>query len=313
MQPKVSEFLKSRLFKKIIVIALASLLVGAIVYTGIKNYRKTGSIVGNDLSISFVDNKNDPSKLDTDNDGVPDWEEKLLGLDPLKTDTDNDGVDDGMFVRNMRQLQEQRAMGGEGVTSNLTESEKLGRSLVTAILAIEQAGGEFDPETQDIISNNVAEYINNLTIGGTLYVRDSLTKVPDTKENVYAYRDELTSLLKTYPIDGKDIELLGRALQDGNQAYRISLERTAIKYDSLTQELKNLPVPSVIAGKHTEFLNSLASITGALKNLSQEEPDQVVTMSVLTQLQDIVETLVSSSQDLRTFFTLIEDESVFEE
>lgn len=313
MQPKVSEFFKSRLFKKIIVISLATLLLGAIVYTGIKNYQKTGSIVGNDLSISFVDDKNNPDTMDTDEDGVPDWEEKLLGLDPLKTDTDNDGVSDGMFVRNMRQLQEERAMGVEGASSNLTESEKLGRSLATAILAIEQAGGEFDAETQDIISNNVAEYINNLTIGGTLYVRDSLTKVPDTKENIYEYRDKLTKLLETYPINGEDIELLGRALQDGNQAYRTSLERTAIKYDSLTQELATLPVPSIIAGKHTEFLNSLASITGGLKNLSQEEPDQVVTMSVLTQLKGVVEALHGSSQDLKKFFEIIKDEKIFEE
>jgi hypothetical protein len=313
MQPKVLEFFKSRLFKKIVVISLAILLLGAIIYTGIKNFQKTGSVIGNDLSVSFVDDKNNPDTLDTDEDGVPDWQERLLGLDPLKVDSDNDGVSDGMFVRNMRQIQEGRALGADGITSNLTESEKLGRSLATAILAIEQAGGEFDQETQEIISNNVAEYINNLPIGGTLYVRDSLTKVSNSKENVYAYRNKLTKLLETYPINGSDIELLAKALQDGNQAYKTSLERTAIKYDSLTQELAAIPVPSVIAGKHTEFLNSLASLTGALKNLSQEEPDQVVTMSVLSQLQKIVETLVDSSQDLELFFTIIQDESIFEE
>ena len=39
------------------------------------------------------------SMLDTDKDGLPDWQEALLGTDLKKSDTDSDGSPDGEEVR----------------------------------------------------------------------------------------------------------------------------------------------------------------------------------------------------------------------
>jgi len=42
--------------------------------------------------------KSDPTDADTDNDGLPDGEEDVIGTDPRRADTDNDGLPDGAEV-----------------------------------------------------------------------------------------------------------------------------------------------------------------------------------------------------------------------
>ncbi|GEM_PF-2858746 len=308
---RVPEFFTTFLFKKILIIFLTVLLVGAIVYTALRNYQESGSILGDSLEISFVDDQKE-KELDTDGDGVSDREEKILGLDPTKIDSDDDGVTDGMYVRYMRAQEEQRILGVGGDLSNLSETEKLGRMLMTAVLAIEQTGGTVDANTQEVMSDNIVDYMNTLTIGDRLYVKGSLTTVSDTKENVYNYRDKFNSLLITYSINDTDITLLAEALGKGNEPYRSSLEQKGIKYDSLAGELAMMEVPLIIAGKHTTFLNNVNSLAGALKNLSMEEPDEVVMMATLAQLQGILENLTASLEKINLFFEIVADESVFE-
>ena len=304
------EFIKTKKFKKIFIISLAVILLGAMVYSGVRNYQKNGKIVGDKVNVSFVNNTNTRNSLDTDGDGVPDWEEILLGLDPLKQDTDGDGVSDGQYVQRMKILEEQKL---RGIDPNLDipESEKLGRNLIGAILAIEQTGGVIDQETQEQISNNIAEYINNVPLNDTLYIRDELKKNSSTKQNIYTYRDQMISLLRKYPIESRDITLISDVVRQGGAAYQISLERTAAKYDSLTNEIAAITVPSIIASKHTEFLNTLNNMTGTFKNLSSQDVDEVVRMATLTQLQDNLDLLVVSLSTLNAFFEIINDESVF--
>ena len=121
--------------------------------------------------------------LDSDGDGAYDWQEELWPeLDPNNPDSDGDGVLDGQYIRLKQNEAILRARGEENVESDLTETEKFARTAVTALIAVAQSGGELTEEQQRVFSENLANYVQNLTLGEKLYTRDSFNLVSNTKE-----------------------------------------------------------------------------------------------------------------------------------
>lgn len=60
--------------------------------------------------------KKDPAEIDSDDDGIPDTEEKALGLNPYSSDTDNDGIDDYTEVYLLHSNPKSRDTDGDGRT-----------------------------------------------------------------------------------------------------------------------------------------------------------------------------------------------------
>ena len=53
---------------------------------------------------------------DSDRDGLPDWEERLIGTDPYSKDSDGDGIDDGEEVHRYHTNPNQRDVDFNGTT-----------------------------------------------------------------------------------------------------------------------------------------------------------------------------------------------------
>jgi hypothetical protein len=62
-------------------------------------YREVSTLAGVDGILRSVHVTSNPYKADTDGDGIPDGEERLLGTDPSRTDTDRDGLSDAYEAR----------------------------------------------------------------------------------------------------------------------------------------------------------------------------------------------------------------------
>jgi hypothetical protein len=305
---KFSRLLPSRWIQRLIIITVLLALIGWVIYYFVT--KEDESSTEEILKVSFVDTVPE-NEVDTDSDGVPDWKERLWGLDPNSPDTDNDGVSDARYLQSRETIQERRELGIENVETQLSQSELFGRSIFTAVMAIQESGGEFDELTQEQISENIAEYINTIDVGGRLYVREDLNRVDDTKEFTYRYRDEVNRLLATYPIEPDDINILVSATED-NDLYEDEIAELSDQYDTLLNELALLEVPFLIAGRHTELLNSIAHLTGALKNLNQPEADELVSLASLIQMDRVLEQTQQAVNALEDYFNIIEDESVFE-
>ncbi|MCA9353000.1 hypothetical protein KC901_02355 [Patescibacteria group bacterium] len=259
------------------------------------------------------DNRSSEYYLDSDHDGAYDWEEALWAeLDPNNPDSDGDGVLDGKYIRNKLSLAERERLGDAFVDSHLTETEKLGRSAFTALIAIAQSGGDLDSLTEEQFQDNIGQYISDLTLGDQLYTRDQLNLVEDTKENTYRYRDSMMQLFKTYPIATSDIELMIEATNNPDE-YQGRLRSTSKKYNEYLSELASLEVPYVIAGRHTELMNSVSQISAGLDNLLQgADIDELVSLALLVQLESIMNSSVDAIVKINIFFDVISDPSIFE-
>ena len=251
--------------------------------------------------------------IDTDGDGAYDWVERLWPeLDPENPDSDGDGVLDGKYIEQKKRIMDKERLGGVDIASTLTESEKLGRSVYTALFAIEQSGGVIDAETQEQISENVVKYISDLSLGSKTYIRGELELVADNKQNSYAYRDEMKKFLKLNPIQVSEINLFMKSLEDPKE-YMNEIEEAAIKYDTYVNTLSAMKVPYAVAGRHTELLNAAGQIEGALKNLTLEEYDEIVVLSSLVQIEKTLNSIVDASVHIEKYFDIISDPSIFDD
>lgn len=274
----------------------------------------TGNSNNNQLNLSLINEDKATSEYykDSDNDGAYDWQEALWPeLDPNNPDSDGDGVLDGKYLREKIAIQERQRLGITADQSNLTETEKLSRSLSTALLAIEQSGGSIDdPETRDQISGNVINYINDLTLGDTLYTRDQFSLVENTKVNSFAYRDAMKKLFTTYPIATSDIETLVTATENPAE-YQGQLRSAASKYRTYLNALVELNVPYNIAGRHTELTNNVSQIAAALENLTLAEPDELVSLSAVIQIEKILNVSADAIVKINTYFDIISSPGMF--
>ncbi len=96
----IRQYLPSKEFKKRVTkIGLLLLLVVLIrfgAYPLIQNIFSKNKIPDNITVKQFVD-------IDTDSDGLPDWEESIWGTNPKKADSNGDGVSDFDFVNSKKQ------------------------------------------------------------------------------------------------------------------------------------------------------------------------------------------------------------------
>ncbi|MAQ77030.1 hypothetical protein CL684_00660 [Candidatus Campbellbacteria bacterium] len=249
--------------------------------------------------------------LDSDGDGAYDWQEELWPeLDPNNPDSDGDGVLDGQYIRLKQNEAILRARGEENVESDLTETEKFARTAVTALIAVAQSGGELTEEQQRVFSENLANYVQNLTLGEKLYTRDSFNLVSNTKENIRAYSNGMKQLFRTYPVATSDIELIITALEEP-EVNQGGLRAINKKYGDYLIELSSQEVPQNIAARHTQLTNSISQLGAATDNLLQEEQDELITLSLVAQLETILSNAAAAIINLNKYFEIVEDDIYF--
>ncbi len=274
---------KSFLPNKIKLVVLGIFALGFIFYGIFYSYKEKKNkqnLEQSPLEITFLDN-NDGRFLDSDRDGVYDWVENLWPeLDPFNPDSDGDGVLDGKYIKQKQNIREKERRGDSYVESTLTESEKLGRSIYTALLAIDSSGGNINEETEKQISDNISGYISDLSLGSKMYIRDELSLVPDTKENSYKYRDDMNKFFAKNTVNTSDINLMFGATEN-REIFSNELEVVAIKYTNYIKDLSKIKVPYAIASRQTQLLNAVGQLEGALKNLISEDYDDLVMLSSL--------------------------------
>jgi len=110
------------------------------------------------LSLHFLSNKKRVSQeiqsiatrqiieeLDTDNDGVKDWEEGLWGMDLNNPDSDDDGILDGQEVEMRKEEIKSSGDFVEVLEEPKTETERFARQITTVVLNMNQVnGGQID-------------------------------------------------------------------------------------------------------------------------------------------------------------------------
>jgi hypothetical protein len=277
-----TSYLPSRRFVLIVgtLLSLGLIIWGIVWYTQSKNKDLS------DRDPALVIQEIRESAKDSDKDGLTDWEEELWGTNLEITDTDNDGTSDGDEIKVKRdplkpgpgdELSSEQSELVYKIPTTQVRANTTGRfvnsSLPNALLLANRSL-EGEPFTQEDIDELVGPYIPPPSVSVTTYEMDDLTIVGNSLSLLQTYSSSLRETINVYKnLVGDELPLIADVLRTGDINKLLTLRSTAVRYESLASDLKNLSVPSSLALQHLEVINWYASVSGSLLSLSEVAAD----------------------------------------
>lgn len=258
--------------------------------------------------------------LDSDTDGLKDWEEALYKTDPKNPDTDSDGTMDGAEVAvNRNPLKANTAVAGKEPTDkiddkiiadarkatedfkNLSDTEKMGRMMVSQYLATKKVGQTItEAEISSILENTMAQ-MPTLTI--KQFSLTDIVTLPNTNlENIKQYGNTIAEYMwndllgvkimnKDYDFYGlAEIDYLSQVMDQTTDKNEINEAATGLdpiieKYNTLINNLLSVPAPSALADSHLTLINTFEAMYDNLTQMRMVSSDIATMIPLLNYMQ----------------------------
>lgn len=276
------------LSKKIILLFLTFLALGGVSFLLLRQKREV-PVVKTSAEIKVVKNPVEILDIDSDEDGLKDWEETLWKLDPKNSDTDGNGVSDAEEVKNKiteidTSKSEDVAMGETGIenesSANDTETDIISKKLFAEYINLKQSGNFNEESVTATVNNLVADEIQNKKAVQYYFLKDIKTFPSGNKSLLKSYGDSFASIRNRYENQYLDNPLVkeGEVANLVDPKFQEGLIRFSDAYKKMAAELSKLSVPKDLAETHMEILNAYMASSDGLKELSMISSDPVMAM-----------------------------------
>ena len=226
------------------VFAVAFLAMGVLGWTIVSKHFDVSPLAatrGGTIAIAHAES----ALQDSDNDGLPDWQETLYGTDPQDPDSDGNGIPDGVQFDPKKQY------------PNITESD----SVYQAINQVgEGAPNAPDPTSQ--LSLSPVFYKDTYSKTDVVQTENSTSSVPAYIANTILLLAEHADANQSKPLDIINHWLQTYDENDTKQIQKISADNKA-----LAAALINIPVPPDIIEIHLHIANYLYDSALALDDV----------------------------------------------
>ncbi len=204
----------------------------------------------NDMLV--VNNQNSQGEiatLDSDGDGIPDWEEELR---------------ERVFTQITTPTTTSFAFGtSSDYTPPTTFTGQFTEAFMQDYLQGKIDGVDYsDPEQfVDRAINTV-----NANTESKRYARNQLAIIPATEDSLRAYGNEVAVILKKHSLNNTEHELaiVQTALQNSDATKLDELTPLIFSYQNILADMLTTDVPDVLALEHVAFLNTLQEIVDSL-------------------------------------------------
>ena len=286
-------------------IVTIAIIISAIIY---KFYSRPTQQTEQDTSVTVSVNRNESiPEIDSDGDGVPDWEEILWKLDPYNPDTNNEGVNDKVKIQNRKEedrLAREKMLRENPQDSfsfykdqNLTKTEAISRALFEQAVTI--STNEI-PLTADDASK-LAEILSNTLLTKTVSIQKQLTtddirtiRSPSI-EQVRTYGNLVASTMKIELSEyNSEFLALVEFMQTGNTKTLSKPTPVIQHYTTVADNLSNIAAPIDIAQNHLSLINGLYINAEVLYHLQSLENDPISILPYLQTYQANYGKLISS-------------------
>ncbi|MEK7613322.1 MAG: thrombospondin type 3 repeat-containing protein [Patescibacteria group bacterium] len=260
-------------------------------------------------SVQAVAKASSPSAAqnDTDQDGLPNWKEVLLGTNPTVADTDQDGVSDADEVAKGA---DPLAFGADPVLNapyvaprGLPTTEALARELLSTYAELKAGGNLNAEETNTALLSLLERRLQEPTLPPT-FTRSQLTIENDV--SLDAYQGALTNAFnEASRVREYELNVFARAISENRSAELAKLKTTAVIYESIRDTLLAIEVPERVADDHLAVVNSLSSIETAVAGLASWGGDPLDALALVNTFSESETTLRLTLTDLFTRLTIL--------
>ncbi len=231
-------------------------------------------------------------KRDSDEDGIPDWEEALWGTNPQLADTDNDGFTDSQEIGDIKEKIE---ASDDSMPSDqeLSDVDVLSRDLYSTIALLDQQGvlDESHDELSELFQGQVMNAFNY-----DLVTLSDINLGNDSPEVIDAYRNDLIDILRTYTINENDwVFIAGNATKPIKQPEALEAVE---KYQNYFEAMKDTIVPIKGQQYHLNMLNAVKGLWRAGEAILYTDQDPLLGASATLQLSSIMDYYSKVYQEL---------------
>jgi hypothetical protein len=268
-------------YKKYLPSRKVSLLILAVIFSFIGVL-----LIRNSVGVSYNTNKlgvvtvGGVVTLDTDSDGITDWEERLWGTNPRDADSDDDGIPDGTEVVQERdRLALENGLGDN--TRPLSETDKFARELFATYNALSEKGTVNEKAATEIAAATVNKMSSQLPKTQLVYTSD-LRIVPTTEQSMGVYKERLAKLIMARSDFGADFGLIVSGVTSNNGDLLRSARRYTEYYTELKIGLLKTSVPESQVQNHVRLINNISNIAAALPQIDTVVEDIVLGVPLYT-------------------------------
>ncbi len=235
--------------------------------------------------------------VDSDGDGLKDWEETLWGLDPHNPDTGNTGVPDAEKVRRKMKEIDTHALKGDSTNdignnqyATDTETDILSKKLFAEYVNLKQSGNFNDDSINKAMMNLISE-IKDKKETKYFFAKDLKTFSDSDKLSARKYGNSFASIRNKYDKLYMENPIVGTEDPASimSPEFAKSITRASDLYLKMTQELSKLEVPNGLVDTQTKILNNYKTSAEGLKGFSSLGQDPIVAMIGLQKHSDAAE------------------------
>lgn len=244
--------------------------------------------------------------LDTDKDGLMDWEEVLWGTNPKDSDTDKDGMRDGEEVAKKRNP----AVKGAGniaadsaSSTNLTQTDKFGRELFAKYLELRQLGLSTDADSKERLIAAMLQSGNLVETPKIYKPTDLIISPTNTPAAIRNYGNVLSGVIINNSIKSRNENIIMRDYVQQNDDTKLA-ELTPIlnSYRKIAKGLISTSVPSDLKDLHLNILNSVSELIFIIESYQKIEADPVIALQGVGMYQETADKFRDALSSIRSYF-----------
>lgn len=214
------------------------------------------------------------AQTDSNNNGIPDWEEYLWGLDPNGNGVKNKEI----ILEKKGALSQNNGVSPADDSKPITNNEALSREFFAAIISLQQTGS-LDEQSMKSISDAIGENIKTEEIKD-VYTIDQLTTENDSLEAKNTYHEELVSLVKKYSNSdiGNELTFIVQGLNNKDTQALYAAKTVADAYQSFSKDLIKIKVPKSLAYAQLNAANDYFKTGQTIISLTTMLNDPIIGM-----------------------------------
>lgn len=284
--------------RKFIFIALAVLLICAGIFGFVKLKERSAKSIGSErLNKKMEEIAIRAFEIDSDNDGLKDWEEILWKTDINNSDSDNDGYSDNEEIKGgfdpldslSNSKTGKKGIGMEqttflslSVSANLTQ--EIAKSMGLNIIESKEKGVQ--PDISDplkFINQQNNQDLARFVAGFYIKIPENELKVSsdNSPAAIQKYNDEIHNAIPQNPYMNKaEDEIFAEAMQFKD--FKV-IDEYIQYYDKVIANMKNIAVPSDFLEIHKQLVANLMATQRVYKTIKEIDADPLRVIIALEQ------------------------------
>lgn len=263
-------------------VAIGVFLIGTAVFVSAQKVENTNSAA---IVVATEPRAYQETK-DTDQDGVPDWEESVSGTNPTIKDTS---------TTTQKKREEEAALN--------TVTDRFAKQFFSEYLSKNSGDTPMTPEEKQAFLEKAIQKAYTSQPIQSFTEKDIVRDTSTATDTLRAYGNAVADALQRYPVQNENEALIfKRAIESESEVEIGKLDPIILSYKNTIRDIRLIPVPTTMTSSHLALLNSLNNLQNTLTAMREALEDPLPALTQFQQYVPVVESLQDSLLGLKASF-----------